>query len=66
MGLKYDIEHGVMGGDNNFHTQLLRLMMKADKGNYARLKRAFPNTTAVYEAWYKGEPIPDLPYEGEE
>ena len=66
MSLLFDIEHGVMRSADNFHTQLLRLMMKADMGNYARLKQAFPNTAAVYEAWYKGEPIPDLPYEGEE
>ena len=65
MSLLYDMQYGVQRGDDNFHTQLLRLMMKADSDNYARLKKAFPNTATVYEAWKKGEPIPDLPYEGD-
>ena len=65
MSLKGDMEHGVAAGSDNFRTQLIRLMQKADAENYARLKAAFPNTAEVYEAWHAGQPIPDLPYEGE-
>ena len=66
MSLKLDMEHGVAAGSDNFHAQLIRLMQKADAGNYARLKDVFPNTALVYESWYAGGPIPDLPYEGDE
>ena len=65
MSLKFDMEYGTSAGRDNFHAQLIRLMQKADPGNYARLKAAFPNTAATYEAWHAGQPIPDLPYEGE-
>ena len=65
MSLKMDMEHGLGSGSHNFHTEVIRLMQKADPGNYARLKGAFPNTAAVYEAWCAGEEVPDLPYEGQ-
>ena len=63
MSLKLDMERGVAAGNDNFHAELIRLMQKADPGNYARLKTGFPNTAEVFEAWRAGQPIPDLPYE---
>ena len=63
MSLKFDMEHGVQHGNDNFHCQLLRLMMKADMGNLARLSKAFPNTATVFRAWKAGQEIPDLDYE---
>lgn len=63
MSLKDDMEHGVFSGADNFHAQLLRIMMKADSGNLGRLSRAFPHTAKVLSAWKAGESIPDLPYE---
>jgi hypothetical protein len=63
MSLQGDVTHGVQAGSDNFHCELVRLMMKATGGNYDRLAQAFPNTARTYEAWYAGEPIPDLAYE---
>ena len=64
MSLKFDMEHGVQHhGNDNFHSILLRLMMKADMGNMARLARAFPNTAKVFKAWKDGEEVPDLEYD---
>lgn len=63
MSLRWDMIHGVALGRDNFHAQLIRLMMKADPSNYARLAKTWPNTAKVYEAWKAGAPIPDLPYD---
>ncbi|KKL66806.1 hypothetical protein LCGC14_2141310 [marine sediment metagenome] len=41
----------------NFHVLLIRLMRKADMGNYARLKSVFPNTARVLEHWIETEEI---------
>ncbi|KKL21277.1 hypothetical protein LCGC14_2447050 [marine sediment metagenome] len=70
MSLKFDME---MFGDDavapvehdrhNFHSELIRLIMKADGFYRARLFAAFPNTSKVFQAWEAQVAIPDLPYE---
>jgi hypothetical protein len=70
MSLKFDME---MFGDDavapvehdrhNFHSELIRLIMKADGFYRARLFVAFPNTAKVFQAWEAQVEIPDLPYE---
>lgn len=70
MSLKFDME---MFGDDavaprehdrhNFHSELIRLIMKADGFYRARLFAAFPNTARVFQAWEAQVEIPDLPYE---
>lgn len=37
-----------------FSAQLLRLVAKADTKNRERLRKGFPETVALYEAWYRG------------
>jgi hypothetical protein len=66
MSLKIDAEHGIRSGWDNFHVQLMRLMQKSDRGNYARLAQAFPNTAEVFQALMRGDDVPDLAYEEDE
>lgn len=63
MSLKFDMEHGVRHGNDNFHCKLIRLMRESDPQNYDRLAEAFPNTAEVVQAWLDGKEIPDLDYE---
>lgn len=65
MSLKQDMQYGVHSGKDNFHCQLIQLIMKANPQNKARLAKAFPNTWKVFRAWYFNAEIPDLPYEGQ-
>lgn len=39
------------GAEDSFTGHLLRLMQKADPGNKARLRAAFPRTWAAYDMW---------------
>ncbi len=38
-----------------FEARLLRLIQHADRGNYAILKKAYPEHVAAYEAYMGGE-----------
>lgn len=70
VSLKFDME---MFGDDavapvshdrhNFHSELIRLIMKADGMRRAKLFKAFPNTATVFQAWEAQTEIPDLPYD---
>jgi len=62
MSLKIDIDQ-IHSKNDNFASQLIRLMQKADRRSYEKLARAFPNTAKVYEAWIQGNEIPDLQYD---
>ena len=67
MSYRYDLGN-IIGGDNkadNFGTQLLRLIMKADSHNLSLLRKSFPNAVTMIERWREsmsGE-ILDLPYD---
>ena len=53
----HDVTHvgRIMGGYGDwFSAQLLRLVAKADNGNREKLRKGFPETVALYEAWYRG------------
>lgn len=41
----------VAGGGDWFTAQLLRLIAKADKSNREKLRVAFPDEVAAFEAW---------------
>ncbi len=43
-----------------FGARLFRLIQHADRGNYAILKKAYPEHVAAYEAWMNDE-VPELP-----
>lgn len=43
----------MLGRSDNFHSQLFRLIAKADKINYQCLRRGFPVEVAYYETWCK-------------
>lgn len=64
--LDWDMAHALIGDADNFHCLLIRLFLKADSDNFARLKSAFPNTERVVAHWRAtGEFLPGVPYEGE-
>ena len=64
MALAFDLKR-VLQGDHsvdNFSAQLIRLFLKADRVNFARLRQAFPNTAKVVETWkYKGIILDNVP-----
>ena len=68
MSYKVDLENITVYKDDatNFGSQLLRLVMKADLDNLARLRQSFPNAVKTVEQWRETGEIPDLPYEGME
>ena len=67
MTLALDMEHAVSRADfDNFHVLLIRLMLKADPGNFGRLAKGFPNTAIVVAVWRATGAILDMPYEGNE
>lgn len=43
-----------------FSAHLFRLIAKADRANYAILKKAYPEHVAAYEAWREGIAAPPL------
>jgi len=53
----------IMGGNGDWFTaRLLHLCAKADASNLARLRTAFPEEVALYEAWYnQDDSNPSLP-----
>lgn len=72
-------EQVVDGVASNFSVMLLRVYMKSDPTNRAKIKALWPNLVAVYESWKNGPPrstiaqnfaphntdhILDLPYDG--
>ena len=67
MSLRHDVKNLNNPEADNFHVQLLRLMMKADPSNRARLERAFPNTAKMLRLWQESptgnEELPDIPYD---
>ena len=63
MSLKLDVERGMHTGADNFTSQLLRLMTKADKANRVLLAKGFPNAHKCLQAWTEGREVPDLPYD---
>ncbi|MDD5701383.1 MAG: hypothetical protein PHU23_04955 [Dehalococcoidales bacterium] len=68
MSYKVDLENITVYKNDatNFGSQLLRLVMKADLANKARLREAFPNAVKTVEVWHQTGEIPDLPYDGME
>lgn len=40
---------------HSFTANLLRLMTKADKENFAKLASAFPEEAQAYQDWYAGK-----------
>jgi hypothetical protein len=58
MSLKIDITQMDNPTSDTFHVQLFRLMAKADRVNYQRLKMAFPNAARVYETWKAQRSLP--------
>ena len=46
------------GSHDSFTGLLLVLFQKADPGNYARLKDAFPEQAQAYETWMAMSPAP--------
>lgn len=67
MSYKIDLENITVHGNDhtNFGTELLRLVMKADLNNLARLRQAFPNAVKTVEEWRETGEIPDLLYDGQ-
>jgi len=60
------MKHAVSGDleYDNFHCLLIRLFLKADRGNYTRLKSTFPNTERVVAHWRQTEEfLTGVPYE---
>ena len=67
MSYQYDLSSIIKGNNraDNFGTQLLRLIMKADSHNLSLLRKSFPNAVIMVEHWREsmsGE-ILDLPYD---
>jgi len=46
------------GSHDSFTGLLLVLMQKADRGNLARLKSAFPREVRAWETWNSMSPVP--------
>jgi hypothetical protein len=46
------------GSVDSFTGQLLALMAKADRGDFEKLKAAFPREAAVFMIWQATEPAP--------
>ena len=70
MSLKFDMEMFGLDAEapidhdrHNFHSELIRLIMKADRMNRAKLFKTYPNTAIVFQAWEAQTEIPDLPYD---
>ncbi len=63
MSIKIDLSQIVNGGtpQDNFTSQLLLLIMKADLANKAKIARGFPNAVTAVEHWFDTEEILDLP-----
>ena len=53
--LRVDIPAWQQGWGDWFTIQLFSLMAKADGGNFARLKDAFPVEAEAFEMWQKGD-----------
>jgi hypothetical protein len=62
MSLQVDLHFIVNGPDSqtNFGTQLLKLIMKADESNRAKLAKGFPNAVETVREWKATGVIPDL------
>lgn len=66
MPLEIDMVNVIKGNfeADNFHAQLIRLFLKADRCNFARLGKAFPNTAKLIHHWQRtGEILKGIPYE---
>ena len=46
------------GSEDSFTGLLLELIQKADPGNLARLRMAFPREVAAWETWQSLSPVP--------
>lgn len=53
-----DLALFLWGSEDSFTGFLLYLIAKADLFNLARLRIAFPETVAAYEAWQRCDPAP--------
>jgi hypothetical protein len=52
----------ILGGHGSwFSAHVLRLCAKADPGNLERIRRAFPDHVAAYEAWRDSPFDPERP-----
>lgn len=51
-----DLAQFLGGSDTSFTGDLLRLIAKADVGNRARLRLAFPEHVSAWEAWMATSP----------
>ncbi len=51
----------ILRGEGDWYgAHLFRLIAKADRANYAILKKAYPEHVAAYEAWREGLDAPLL------
>ena len=62
MSIKVDLHFIVNGpnNQNNFTTQLLKLIFKADLNNQVKLARGFPNAVHAVKHWQDTGEILDL------
>ena len=73
MSLKVDVQLLSDLTHDNHAVLMMRLYVKSDIHNKAKIAREWPNLVTVYEAWYNGpeinefckgdDHIPDLPYD---
>lgn len=65
MPLKIDMENVVHGRSDvdNFSAELLRLIMKADRRNLAKLGHEYPNAVHIVKVYRSTGEIVDLPYD---
>lgn len=63
MSIKIDLKNVTTGTTppTNFRSLLIRLLLKADRGNRERLRLGYPNTVRAVEHYQETGEILDLP-----